>query len=74
MNLIKALLVFIVIVLLMRATSFIARFYKAYKAASENRNAQHQKREGEVIITQKTKKEKKLDKSVGDYVNYEEVD
>jgi uncharacterized protein YpmB len=67
---------FLVIFLLSLVSRLVIRyFFKRMGSQFESNNGQTQQRpEGEVYVKKTPKKDKIVDKNVGDYVDYEEVD
>jgi len=66
-------LVFLFIRWFMRrvAPLFVASYIK--KMTQQNTRSRTKRKEGEVNVKQVSKKEKKIDKDLGEYVNYEEI-
>lgn len=74
MSLFKALLLSLLIYLFYRIFIFALKIRKVYKSAQKETFDHPEDHEGEVTITSNPSRDKKLDKDVGEYVNYEEVD
>lgn len=77
MFLIRFILIFFLIILLLGyvfrlfARVFLKRFQHRYGG---EQNHKQQRPEGDVYVSKTAQKEKVVDKDVGDYVDYEEVD
>jgi len=68
---------FLIIVLLGYISRFLLRFFVKRMQKRYEKNQQqgrYKRKEGEVHVTKTPPKEKIVDKDVGEYVDYEEVD
>jgi hypothetical protein len=69
------LIFFLVIIVLGYVFRFVARLYlkRFQNKYNQSQNQPKQRPEGEVYVSKTVKKEKVVDKDVGDYIDYEEV-
>lgn len=70
------LILFIIFFLIRIITRYVLRsYFKNMQRNFENQQNQHnRKKEGDVTINTKPRKEKKIDNDEGDYVDFEELD
>ena len=66
---------FLAIIVLGYVFRFVARLYlkRFQNNYNQSQNKQKQRPEGEVYVSKTVKKDKVVDKDVGDYIDYEEV-